>query len=333
MNFIPKADQVMLKVILTVGIVASGKSTWAKEEVKKDPTGTVRVNRDDLRIMMSNYVYSQQNERLVVSTRNHIITSALKSGKNVIIDDTNLNRRNFDDVCKLVKNLGISCMVMEKPFYVDLDEAIARNAKREGYALIPEEVIHKMWEQTGGEKHKFYNGRVEVFGDYNQTMNDSNVTNNNPELNWAVVCDLDGTISLFNPMLKNGSFDNRYPGAHIRNPYDASSADNDTPNEAVVITLEALARAGYHVIFCSGREDKYRPQTETFLNKNVTFKYDLIMRKTGDNRKDSIIKEELYNEYIAGKYNVLMVLDDRKQVVDFWRSKGLKCWQVAPGNF
>jgi hypothetical protein len=57
------------------------------------------------------------------------------------------------------------------------------------------------------------------------------------------------------------------------------------------------------------------------------------MRKTDDFRKDSIIKEEIYQENIEGKYNVLCVLDDRNQVVDFWRAKGLTCFQVAPGDF
>jgi hypothetical protein len=57
------------------------------------------------------------------------------------------------------------------------------------------------------------------------------------------------------------------------------------------------------------------------------------MRKTSDMRKDAVVKEEIYNENILDKYNVLLVLDDRNQVVDFWRSKGLTCFQVAPGDF
>jgi hypothetical protein len=57
------------------------------------------------------------------------------------------------------------------------------------------------------------------------------------------------------------------------------------------------------------------------------------MRKAGDDRKDSLVKEEIYNNNIAPKYNVFLVLDDRDQVVKFWRSKGLQCWQVAPGAF
>lgn len=322
----------MLKVILCVGIVASGKSTWAKEEVKKDPTGTIRVNRDDLRIMMSNYVYSEDNEKLVVSIRDQIIISSLKRGKNVIIDDTNLNRRNFDDICKLVKSAGIDCMVMEKPFYVDLDEAKSRNAKREGFALIPEDVIEKMWKKSGGTGHKFYKGRIEMINSYNSAA-DSVEQNIDRSLPWAIICDLDGTVSLFNVTRKDGSIEVRHPGAPVRNPYDASQADNDMVNEPVMEVLERMSNAGYQVIFCSGRTEQYRSQTIKFLNKHATFPYQLIMRQSGDSRKDSVLKEELYQNNIAGRYNVFFVMDDRSSVVAFWRSKGFHCWQVNPGDF
>jgi hypothetical protein len=57
------------------------------------------------------------------------------------------------------------------------------------------------------------------------------------------------------------------------------------------------------------------------------------MRHTKDLRKDSIVKGEIYDSVIAPNYNVFFVLDDRNQVVDFWRSKGLTCFQVAPGDF
>jgi hypothetical protein len=57
------------------------------------------------------------------------------------------------------------------------------------------------------------------------------------------------------------------------------------------------------------------------------------MRSAGDMRKDSIVKEEIYRQEILGRYNVWFVLDDRNQVVDMWRLLGLRCLQVAPGNF
>jgi hypothetical protein len=57
------------------------------------------------------------------------------------------------------------------------------------------------------------------------------------------------------------------------------------------------------------------------------------MREAGDSRKDSIVKQELYEKHIEPSYDVFVVLDDRNQVVDMWRSLGLVCLQVAPGDF
>ena len=45
----------MKRIILTRGIPASGKSTWAKQEVLKDPEHSIRINRDDLRNMSGKY--------------------------------------------------------------------------------------------------------------------------------------------------------------------------------------------------------------------------------------------------------------------------------------
>ncbi len=56
------------------------------------------------------------------------------------------------------------------------------------------------------------------------------------------------------------------------------------------------------------------------------------MRKTGDNRKDNIIKAELWRE-IQEKYNILAMFDDRNRVVDMARRLGYKVCQVAEGDF
>ena len=140
----------------------------------------------------------------------------------------------------------------------------------------------------------------------------------------AIICDLDGTLALMNG----------------RNPYDASNCDKDLPNIPVIETVKGLHKLGYEVIFLSGRMDKYREPTERFILQHCPFligeygwDFRLYMRKSGDNRKDSIIKEELYRDHVDGQFRVLLVLDDRNQVVDLWRDLGLTCFQVAPGDF
>ncbi len=134
----------------------------------------------------------------------------------------------------------------------------------------------------------------------------------NPKFPDAVICDLDGTLALMNG----------------RNPFDASTCSEDLLNEVVAKLIKTK-----NVLLVSGREDKYRDQTIQFLKKhNIHFEY-LWMRKSGDFRKDAIIKTEIFNEHIRDRYNIEYVLDDRNQVVDMWRSMGLTCLQVADGDF
>lgn len=59
---------------------------------------------------------------------------------------------------------------------------------------------------------------------------------------------------------------------------------------------------------------------------------ELLMRPKKDNRKDSVIKKELFDK-IKDKYNIQYVFDDRDQVVEMWRELGLTCLKVADGNF
>ncbi|MBD2179131.1 AAA family ATPase [Pseudanabaena sp. FACHB-1998] len=136
----------------------------------------------------------------------------------------------------------------------------------------------------------------------------------NPDLPDVILCDLDGTIALIGD----------------RSPYDAAKCEQDLVNEPVRSILET---SGKMVIFVSGREDKYKPQTLAWLAKHQISFDGLYMRKSGDQRKDSIVKKELYDEFILDKYNVAFVLDDRDQVVRVWRDLGLTCLQVDYGDF
>jgi len=139
----------------------------------------------------------------------------------------------------------------------------------------------------------------------------------------AIICDLDGTLAL------------KHEG---RTWYDASTCDRDIINMPILEICSAFGKT-HHIVFCSGRENKYREQTLVFLKKcfhNFIEGHDfsLFMRESEDYRKDSIVKHEIYHTCIEGKWDILFVLDDRTQVVDMWRnSVGLTCLQVAEGNF
>lgn len=138
-----------------------------------------------------------------------------------------------------------------------------------------------------------------------------------PEAPDALICDLDGTLALLNG----------------RNPYDASECGKDQPNQTVVDLVRTYAAMGVRVLLVSGREKKYEDETRAWLSEHRILFAELFMREAGDKRKDAIIKQEIYDTHIKGKYNVRFVLDDRNQVVEMWRRNGLTCLQVAFGNF
>lgn len=304
----------MLKVILTVGIPACGKSTWAKEEVRKDPEGTTRINRDDLRNMLSNYHFTDSNEKLVSRVREAAFKAALKANRNIILDETNLNPRNFEEACKWVKESGRDYMVMEKPFYIELEEAISRDSKRAGSGQVGEEVVRKFWKKSGGKGHKFYKPKVEVFtGKTHSTASSWQPIEQDASLPRCVVFDNDGTLSLLNG----------------RNPYDASTADQDTPHAHVIECMRLYYNAGYKILFVSGREEKDRDPTERFYQMHFPeVKYELFMRPTGNMEKDVVIKNRIYEEEIKGKYYVAGWFDDRLQICQWLYKEGFPLFRV-----
>jgi len=294
----------MKKILILRGLPASGKSTFAKQLIKENPGLYKRINRDDLREMFDTYHFSRDNEKFVKRVRDLLIREALRDGKDVIVDDTNLSPKNINRITQLAdehrKKTGEKVEVTVKEFEISLAEALERDAKRE--KRVGDRVIRKMHRQ--------------FYGDGNPR--DPQYSPQDESLPSAVMCDLDGTLAILNG----------------RSPYDGSMCENDILNQPVYDILKNYHDLGNKVLLLSGRMDDSQPQTERWLAKhNVPYDM-LVMRKHTDVRKDSIIKKEIFDEHIKDKYFVRFVLDDRNQVVDMWRQDlGLPCLQVYYGDF
>ncbi len=133
------------KVILTIGIPASGKSFWAKEEVANN-SKLVRVNKDDIRAMLGQK-WSREIEKIAVDTEIRCAVAALRGGYSVIIDDTNLNPNTRDYVKKSIRTVfdENAVDIEEKVFDVDPKVCIERDSKREGKAKVGAAVIMSMY--------------------------------------------------------------------------------------------------------------------------------------------------------------------------------------------
>jgi predicted kinase len=282
----------MKKVYMTVGLPGSGKSTWAKKKIDEQPHRYKRINKDDLRAMLDNSHWSDNNEKFVLRVRDSLILMALESGKHVIIDDTNLHPKHERQIRELIKGQAELEIVDFRD--VPVDVCIERDLKRQN--SVGERIILSMYNEFLAPPPP------------ERPPADPNLPN-------AIICDLDGTLALLGK----------------RNPYDAARCEEDILNEPIRSIL--LATPEDKILLVSGRQDQYKPQTERWLATH-NIRYDaLIMRKTGDMRKDSIIKKEIFENEIQSHYNIRFVLDDRNSVVEMWRSVGLTCLQVAPGDF
>lgn len=292
------------KLTMCRGLPGSGKTTWAMAQ-----PATVRVNQDAIRRELGwtswaawDFTGPAENEVHAIKIRR--IELGLSAGRHVISDDTNLGRKRKLAMEELAKAHDADFAI--KDFTdVPVDVCIKRDNLRVPEARVGEAVIHKMAVQYGLSTAPTY----DIF---------AHVRDQQGAAGANVICDLDGTLALFKGQ---------------RSPYDTARCETDIVNTPVCLVIRQLSRSGWGVIYLSGREDKFRAATLRWLARYNCPVGRLHMRATGDKRKDWIVKGELFDAHIRGQYYIDFVLDDRNQVVNFWRHIGLTCFQVAEGSF
>lgn len=291
----------MPTIYMTKGLPASGKTTWAKKTQRQYPN-CVNVNKDDLRAMLHDGSHSKVKEKQVLDVRDYIVRLSLGAGKNVIVSDTNLNPVHEENLRKIAKEQKSNFEIVDFT-HVPLKTCIERDSNREN--PVGEKVIRGMYNQYLRTEPKYVGYNIELPNCY--------------------IIDIDGTVA----WMKG------------RSPYDWHRVSEDEPNPYMIRVLESLfnSQNDCTFIFLSGRDGVCQEETTNWLYDHIMESYDddiswvLYMRAEKDQRKDSVVKRELYEEHIKGKYNVLGVFDDRNQVVEMWRELGLPCFQVAEGDF
>ncbi len=97
------------RLILLVGFVGSGKTTYARELWKTAPHRLVRVSMDDLIQMLSFYDYQRHLVDLYRRQERSTVIHALARGLDVVVDRTNLDRKTrqvFLDIGRTFRRLG-----------------------------------------------------------------------------------------------------------------------------------------------------------------------------------------------------------------------------------
>lgn len=114
---------------------------------------------------------------------------------------------------------------------------------------------------------------------------------------------------------------------------------HDVPIPEVIDTMHRLIDSGADVWIFSGRSDEVREQTIGWLHGHTRF-YEsqvnptLRMRKAGDYTPDDRLKKHWYTSMApTDKQRLVAVFDDRDRIVRMWREQGVRCFQVADGDF
>lgn len=284
------------------GLPGCGKSTDARKRVAESNGTAVEISKDDLRNELHGGVWSKSNEKEVVAEQNRRIEEALLSGKDVYVHDT-----NFDPYHRTrFQNIGTKCgadVCLIDFTDVPIEECIRRDSLRTGKAHVGEDVIRNM-----ASRYKVVPVITEKYPD-------------TPGLPNCIICDIDGTIANLNG----------------RNPFDVTTVYNDLVRENVVGCVKHLVDThNCFLFFFSGRNSKCHFDTTEWLNKKAGFSsysYKLVMRPNGDERRDSILKNEMFDKHIRGIFNVLAVFDDRPQVLkEVWYPKGVDVFNVGNGK-
>lgn len=290
-----------LKITILIGIPASGKSTWSKDYIRNN-ADTVRVNRDDFRLMLKSAQMTEPKiEDMITTLVDATITQSLLRKCNVLVDATNLK---VGYIKSFIEKFKYSADIDYRVFDISLEKALERDTKRE--ATVGEAVIKKLY--------KDYKILMDSFDFQPVTKTDRKhlTPNFESKLEDAVIFDIDGTLALMGK----------------RGPFDWLSTYKDDVNQIVAEHLEFHISKGRKVFILTGRDEVCREVTEDWLDLHELDYDELYMRPKDDYRKDTIIKKEIYKREIEGKFNILAVYEDRISVSKQWNDMGLFVFNV-----
>lgn len=294
------------EAILTVGCSGSGKTSWANQFVSDENYSGLGgywriVERDAIRVELfpelsrggrvdwTKYKFTKAREQAVSEQVDLEIRDAAYHESNLVISDTNLNPKHRANLVEKLERLGYTVSFQE--FDVPLEELYKRNAQRLGG------IIHTV-----------------VYRQYKQWLDYKGVWKYIPDqtLPKAIALDMDGSLC------KRGD----------RGWYEWDKVHLDTAIEPNLDFALGMHKMGYNLIVFTGRDGSCKSLCEEWLDwYNIPYSA-IYIRPEGDNRCDSIIKEEILKD-AAKEWNVVGILDDRPRVVRMWHKVGLHCWCVG----
>lgn len=286
----------MKRLKMMVGPPGAGKSTYALSTTSSD--GLAYINQDS----------QGKHEHL------NLFHNFLSRDLDIVIDRLNFTKEQRQRYIAPAKAKGYTIEIIV--LHENQDTCMKRMLARENHETITDEAGARQ------ALHMFQTKYERVTDDEADT-----VTRVWPEgeKTKIIVCDIDGTMANIEHRLH---YVRREGKKDWKNFF--KEMDKDVVNEWC---QEIVRNSKFPVVFCSGRPDDYKQVTKEWLTNVAKLDGGLMMRSRNDFRRDDIVKEQILDFEILTRYSVAYVLDDRKQVVDMWRKRGLVCLQCNEGDF
>lgn len=262
--------------------------------------------------MLGDY-WVPDREKLVTEAKANMITFALITGYDVVVDNMNLNPKEdmwIRTLCtNIEKDKGIHIDIEYKDFFIPVEECIRRDAMRPN--PIGEKVIKDTW-------RRYRNFIIQQNINEMLSKRPEHVDGARP----AILVDMDATLCLNT----------------TGRPYYGEGAAEGMLNDIAVEGICNLVKTLYEkrtIFIITGREGtpEIIEATKKWLDSNDIKVDGLFFRPVKDYSPGAECKKKIYEDNIKGKYNVEFVLDDNYKCVEMWREQGLVCLQPNEGKF
>lgn len=319
------------------GLPGSGKSTLAKNLAMEHPE-TVIINRDTIRENLFGAEYHKgsfpkESEKQVTEVQEKLVDEAMKNGKSVISDDTNLDPHIVAQWFQRAKKYGAT--VEQIHVDVPLETVKERNRIRgqQGVRLVPEHVIDGMAEKAYDEFGHIKEYVATQAGDRVMSLPKTSshslkIDEYNKELskkfplqsNAVVILDADGT--LFNnhadsvKYLNNGGKKD-FPG-FFRSIKDAEANPN-----VVDLVWDMREKDNVNIFLVTGRSDSSAGYLMNALLKSNAPVSKIIMKREGDSRKSNEFKLDVINSLKEDGLIPVHAIDDREQDINMFENNGI----------
>jgi len=131
-----------------------------------------------------------------------------------------------------------------------------------------------------------------------------------------VLCDIDGTVA------------NNDHRQHLLKNYKDwdkffSKLSSDAPIFPIIKMINKRSNDGMEIYFITGRPERYRAETVSWLKKYFKYNFSLIMRKDDDVRNKLIIKMEMLRS-IQKEDEVIEVYENDFDLIEMWEELNIK---------